>query len=183
MGSVCFHRSRCTFVVDCLIAVYIFKKALLLIHVIYLRFSSSSPFPVPETSMLPVFSDNVLPSMLVHLGIIDLSTSDPKLGLVGIFPEFSDALLGPAPAKEKKEVPKAGPVLTTDQAYILRAAAVEACEEIVKAARLLQVTDESLLWMNTISLPELDAWLWAGAKDRDDYRRLERFVTIDTEFF
>lgn len=168
-----------------LIAVYIFKKALLLLHVIHLRFSSSSTFPVAETSTIPVFSDNVLPSMLIHLGIIDLSTSNPALGLTGIFPGCIDALLGPAPPKDTqpKEVPKEGPVLTTYQAYILRAAAVEACEEIVKASRSLQITDDALAWINSVTLPELDAWLWAGAKDRVDYRRLERFVTKDTEFF
>jgi hypothetical protein len=51
-----------------------------MIHLVNLRFSSSPhDFVVPDTSQLPVFSDNVLPSMLVHLGIIDLSSA--TLGL------------------------------------------------------------------------------------------------------
>lgn len=172
--------------------VYIFKKALLLIHVIYLRFASTAPFPIPETAELPVFSDNVLPSMLIHFGIIDLSTCDPVLGLDKVFTDAKDSdrldgLLGrPLERKEDngaKEMPREGPILALSQAYIVRAAAIEACETIISVGRSLVVTDEGLNWINGIRLPELDGWLWAAAKDRDDYRRLERVVLRDTEYF
>jgi hypothetical protein len=174
-------------------AVYIFKKALLLLHVINLRFSPTSPFPIPQTSELPVFADNVLPSMLIYLGIIDLSSSDPAYGLNKMFADAKDgnrfaALLGPPPQpelghKETKEIPKEGPVVSLNQAYILRAAAIEACEKIIQVARTMRVNDEGHNWIHGLSLPELDAWIWAGAKDRADYRRLQRFVLRDTEFF
>ena len=156
-----------------------------MIHLVNLRFSSSPhDFVVPDTSQLPVFSDNVIPSILVHLGIIDLSSA--TLGLDKLFLDVDvDALLQPAASAEEttKSVPKGGPVVTSEQAYALRAAAIYACEVIVSAARSLAIADQNLLWINSVTLPELDGWLWAGAKDRVDYRRLGRFSLTNTEFF
>ncbi|GAW10662.1 hypothetical protein LENED_012954 [Lentinula edodes] len=42
-------------------SVYLFKKALFLVHAITIRFGSLSPppFPVPNTSQVPVFADNM----------------------------------------------------------------------------------------------------------------------------
>lgn len=204
--------------------VYCFKKAMLTLHSIALRFGSSSSsnststspegitstntIPIPRTNNLPIFSDNVIPSLLVHLGVIDLSTSTPSLGLTTLFPnannpETLQALLGSAPLsspsqedkKKPKAVPEAGPTLTTEQAFILRAAAIDACELIVQTAKNL--TDEELSalspasvesstdlkWLKEITLPEVDAWIWAVAKDRTDYRRLPRFALLNTTFF
>lgn len=184
-------------------AVYCFKKALFLIHGITLRFGSSSPppFPLPDTTTVPVFTDNVLPSLLIHLGVLDLSGAKDA-ALRSVFPDAADDTdanmlltvaknvpgIGTAVAqgtKPKKVPPKEGPVLTSDQAYILRAAAVDACGKIVEYAHQL---DEPSLpdgqkWIKDITLPELDVWLWAVAKDRPDYRELERFVLRDTVFF
>jgi len=158
-----------------------------MIHLVNLRFSSSPhDFVVPDTSRLPVFSDNVIPSMLVHLGIIDLSSA--TLGLDKLFLNIdADALLQPDASAEKtaksQGVPEGGPVLTSEQSYALRAAAVYACEVVVSTAQSLAVADQNLLWVNSITLPELDGWLWSGAKDRVDYRRLGRFSLTNTEFF
>ena len=182
-----------------MIAVYCFKKALLTLHAITLRFGSSPnpSIPVPRTSTLPIFSDNVIPSLLIHLGVIDLSTSTASLGLRDLFPGSSTehalttllASASHAPKTQPTSVPKEGPVLTAEQAYILRAAAIDACELIVSTARLLDAKDlqgpsgEDLRWLTEITLPELDAWIWAVAKDRADYRKLERFVLRNTTYF
>ncbi|PPQ65000.1 hypothetical protein CVT26_015708 [Gymnopilus dilepis] len=175
--------------------IYCFKKALFLIHAIDIRFGSlpSPPFPVPSTVNIPVFSDNVLPSLLVHLGVIDLSSSDE---LSSLFPasasaETLQALLASAPSSKgtgdkSKSTPQGGPVVTTNQSFILRAAAIDACELIVEAARSLDVEtlgDEKYAWVRDVSLPTLDMWLWAVAKDRADYRALPRFVDQNTVFF
>ncbi|KAH7915229.1 hypothetical protein BJ138DRAFT_1077926 [Hygrophoropsis aurantiaca] len=177
-------------------AVYCFKKALFLIHAVTIRFgaSASPPFPIPDTSQAPVFTDNVLPSLLVHLGVLDLSEasytlstvfpdagSEEKLSTLLAAPPSSDT---PAP-NTKKAPPKGGPILTSDQAYILRAAAVDACELIVKFAREVDIStlDDDVKWIKDITLPDLDIWLWAVAKDRPDYRKLERFVLQHTVFF
>jgi hypothetical protein len=161
--------------------------------------------------------------MLVHLGVIDLSTTPESLGIRGLFAGTEDAdrdklrsLLAAAPerpagAPKEKVVPTEGPALTVDQSYVLRAAAIDACELIVGAARSLTTSfvteavdtsaggsvipskvapddgDQSLKndldWIKAMTLPDLDMWLWAVAKDRPDYRRLERFVVKDTAYF
>ncbi|KAG6866612.1 hypothetical protein C0991_000722 [Blastosporella zonata] len=150
---------------------------------------SPPPFPVPNTSCSPIFTDNVVPSMLVHLGVIDLSNSP---GLSSLFPgagsvESLKPLLAvySGPESVPKVVPQEGPNLTVEQAYTLRAAAIDACELMAEAARSISTLpdDGSLDWVKELSLPDLDMWLWAVAKDRPDYRQLERFVLKDTIFF
>ena len=175
-------------------AIYCFKKALFLIHAINIRFGSLSPPPflIPDTSHLPISSDDVLPSLLVHLGVIDLSSSPLFPNSVSRSEESVEALLQlPLPSSNsehgKKQSYEAGPVVTTDQSYTLRASAIDACELIVEAARTLDVDSfgdsEKLSWINEITLPELDMWIWAVAKDRPDYRALPRFAFKDTVYF
>ncbi|EIM82983.1 uncharacterized protein STEHIDRAFT_133766 [Stereum hirsutum FP-91666 SS1] len=179
--------------------VYCFKKALFLIHGVSIRFGSSSPssVPIPETSHLPVFTDNVLPSILVHLGVLDLTQATQSL--ISLFPgagseECLMSLLATAPSDppedatkmNEKPLPKEGPILTTEQSYILRAAAIDACELIVEYSRSMDTSELQQLrleWVKDITLPDLDMWLWAVAKDRKDYRELERFVLRNTLFF
>jgi hypothetical protein len=175
---LCFQCDHCT-------AIYVFKKALLMLHLVNLRFlSSPHDFVVPDTSQLPVFADNVVPSILVHLGIIDLTSA--ALGLDKLFPNIdAEPLLQPTASLEAttKGIPKEGPVVTSEQSYALRAAAIHACEVVVSTARSMAIADQNLLWVNSITLPQLDGWLWAGAKDRVDYRRLGRFSLVNTEYF
>jgi hypothetical protein len=172
---------------DAIAAVYCFKKALFLLHAISIRFGELKPppFPIPSTNNIPVFTDNVLPSMLVHLGIIELPEGS---SLTRHFPERNspdvlESLLqdnpesGSVALKETKDV-KDGAVLTSSEAYILRAAAIDACEIIVSIAQRLP---EDLY--QQLCLADLDMWLWAVAKDRPDYRALPRFVLRDTVFF
>lgn len=169
-----------------------FKKALFLLHAIKLRFGSTQPtkVPIPDTSTLPIFSDNVVPSLLTHLGVIDLS--DALQNLSSKFPvkaEALDTLLasvdtlrnsGNIIAALPKDPPKDGPVLTEEQAYVIRAAAIDACEQIVETARVLEGAPQ---WVQSLKLPELDMWIWAVAKDRSDYRQLGRFVLRATIMF
>lgn len=174
--------------------VFILKKALFLIHALVIRFGSrmSTPTSVLDSTNLPVFSDNVLPSMLVHLGVLDLSESS----LSNVFPAPSslEVLLERSPTEGQdvvaalpKSPPKDGPSLIEDQACRLRAAAVDACEIIVEVAHDLGSgrghDGQSLEWMKDIKLPDIDMWLWAVAKDRPDFRSLERFVVRDTVMF
>ena len=121
--------------------------------------------------------------------MLDLSTSTPSLGLAGLFPGAgSEALLGEAPAlgeEQPHSLPEEGPALTVDQAYLLRAAAIDACELIVQTAKEMDTSDatEDLSWLKGMTLPEIDAWIWAVAKDRPDYRKLERFALRNTAYF
>ncbi|KAF7362058.1 NAD+ kinase [Mycena venus] len=161
--------------------IFCFKKALFLIHAVSVRFGSAHPppFPVPSTSHLPVFADNVLPSLLVHLGVIDISGS-PNLSTLfphaGAPEQLAPLLATATPGTgDPKTLPKDGPVLSTNQAYTLRAAAIDACELITDVAH--ELNDPSLEWLRDIQLPTLDMWIWAVAKDRSDYRKLESTAT------
>ncbi|KAH9998497.1 hypothetical protein BJV74DRAFT_877173 [Russula compacta] len=184
--------------------IYCFKKALFLINAISIRFGAKDPpsFPVPHVSHLPVFADNVLPSILIHLGVIDLSTAASQ-ALISLFPTANASASGAAelaaaaePAQllaAPKEVPLAesparnaivdGPALTPAQSYVLRAAAIEACERIVERAHAMSAAGRGAPWLKDVTLPDLDHWLWAVAKDRADYRALPRFVLRNTPFF
>jgi hypothetical protein len=76
--------------------------------------------------------------------------------------------------------------VTTQQSYILRAAAIDACELIVEAARSLDsatLQERNLTWLSELTLPDLDMWIWSAAKDRPDYRALVRFADQETVFF
>jgi hypothetical protein len=189
-------------------AIYCFKKALFLINAIAIRFATTRetpPFPIPQTSHLPVFADNVLPSILIHLGVIDLSSAPSVLGTLfpaidggGAATAAADPALLLAAAPELPPPPQArstmpvrapvpavigGPVLTPAQSYVLRAAAIEACERIVTRAHAMCAARRGPPWLKDLTLPDLDVWLWAVAKDRPDYRALPRFVLRNTPFF
>ncbi|KAK7035236.1 hypothetical protein VNI00_012003 [Paramarasmius palmivorus] len=151
--------------------IYCFKKALFLVHALTVRFTSTS-FPgiiIPDTRNLPVFSDNVLPSLLIYLGVIDLQ-GNPELK--ELFKDSFDpsVLELETPLTEQTSVIDDGPHLSSAQSYILRAAAIHACERIVEVAKTLDVGEE-LKWINELTLPDLDMWLWSIAKDRKDYRK------------
>ncbi|QRV96560.1 hypothetical protein RhiJN_24578 [Ceratobasidium sp. AG-Ba] len=176
--------------------VYLFKKALFLVHAIALRFggAASQSIPIPPTDQLPVFSDNVLPSMLVHLGVLDLSQGPSSLRVA--FPDAGSAetletlLQEPTTENSSSEAGRPakgtpsldGPVLSAQDAYVLRASAVDACEIIVEAARQ-NAKDGDPSWRKDMTLPQLDGWLWAVAKDRKDYRHLPRFAERGTAFY
>lgn len=115
--------------------------------------------------------------------MIDISASPLGPLFPHATPEKLAALLATAApgTDDAKTLPKDGPVLTTNQSYILRAAAIDACELIVEVAHTLHAP--GLDWLNDMQLPALDMWIWAVAKDRRDYRQLERFVARDTVFF
>jgi len=111
------------------------------------------------------------------------------------FPEATSAakleeLLAPAPQiaagpEHVQNIPREGARVTADQSYILRAAAIDACELIIDTAQTLGATllDRNPMWLSKLTLPDLDMWLWSAAKDRADYRALERFVDQNTIFF
>lgn len=188
-----FHTMMLTFFF--ITAIYCFKKALFLVHAVRIRFGSISPppFPIPSTKESPIFADNVIPSLLVHLGVIDISQA-PGLNVFFVDAGSEESLrrlLGSPPPimAPENNVPKEGPLLSNDQAFKLRAAAIDACQMIIEAARSYEApprdadVHETLDWIREMTLPDLDLWIWSVAKDRADYRALERFAQRDTTFY
>ena len=173
---------------------YIFKKALFLLHAVHLRFGTllggDAGVSIPDTSGLPVFADNVLPSILVHLGIINLATGRREHLTKTFLAQSStaEALLSPESEIQGQQGPTSdlieGPTLFAQDAYIIRAAAVTACETILRLARDITVAegqygDE----VRNMSETQLDGWLWSISKKNAVFRALPRFVQTSTPFF
>jgi hypothetical protein len=131
--------------------------------------------------------------------VLDISEAP---GLSAAFPDADsgknlEALLKAAPEERAKSeippkilgkiAPKEGPILSNDLAFKLRASAIDACELIIEQARSFDgpgvKEHEDLTWIRNITLPDLDMWIWSVAKDRSDYRALERFAHKDTVFY
>ena len=102
-------------------AVYIFRKALLLCAELYNRFqqlpkngghsvSEPAPFNFPDVSSLPIFADDVAPSLLTRSSVIEVS---------------GGALL--------RKI-QTGEAVSQREAAVMRATAVVACEEISRQA-------------------------------------------------
>lgn len=163
-----------------------FKKAFFLVHSVCLRFTSSDSNPFPTlpsntTTFLPTFADNVIPSLCLLLNLVELPSTSSILSKFPAIPAAaSNPLLKPfSPSESNDETPpKGGPELTTEEATILRASTVyglKACVEYVQAGGMDDV--EGCGWMKDgLSETGLDGFVWAGGKDRKDWRRLERFV-------
>ena len=167
-------------------AVYLFKKALILIHTVSQRFSpagAASPFPCPDTtSLVPIFADNVVPSLLVACSVLTLPAGS---ALADAFPSIPAASENPLlKAKTDRQAPKSstgprgGPELTVPQAALLRSASVAACERLASYAQSGALDDAAsgADWLRKdVTASGIDGYLWAGGKAKPDWRRLERF--------
>jgi hypothetical protein len=167
--------------------IYIFKKALFLTLAITKRFEKqdSPPLPLPDVSNLPAMSDNVIPSMLVYFGIINLGECK-FLNLRSAFLEVERSVLLKRSVQGdqaiKPEDLKEGPLLGSQEAFVLRAAGVTACDRMASIAQGLG-KDAPHAWMPKVRPSQLDMWLWSVAKDRTDYRILPRFAERNTVFY
>lgn len=138
---------------------------------------------------MPALADPALSSLLVRLGIIDLSNSSLSQHFPGLDgPELVGSLLDAEPQGSLPTTKglEDGPTLTSDEAFILRAAAIDACEMIVTQARSISsVASEegsSLGWLRSITSQQLGAWLVRAVEERSDFRQLPMFVAKDTVF-
>ncbi|KAF7298277.1 NAD+ kinase [Mycena chlorophos] len=140
--------------------IFCFKKALLLIAVLVARNFVSVPSAGPP---LPILADSVVPSLLVHLGVIDLSASH-RLASVPLPVASADRLVATPVASASPVMASAGPVVSREEAYILRAAAIHAVGRMVEIAGEQGVEAVDLM---------LNQWLWKMA-ETDGYE-LGRF--------
>jgi hypothetical protein len=130
-------------------------------------------------------SDNVIPSMLVYFGVIVLDNcSLPKLQKAFNIPSRDSMLKSPTSVGDTfdKNALRDGPQQSASEAFVLRVAAVDACEKMASIAQTITV-DAADSWINTLDPHGLDMWLWSVAKDRADYRMLPRFAELGTVFY
>ncbi|CAO0801885.1 unnamed protein product [Mucor circinelloides] len=92
--------------------VFLYKKAQIIVYHLWYTFKEQLPelFDFKDIDTLTVFSDNVIPTMLAHLGVIQV------------------------PQEWQQDIDN-NIDLSVERATTLRAAGVVACEDIVKAAR------------------------------------------------
>ncbi|KAJ9123039.1 hypothetical protein QFC22_001228 [Naganishia vaughanmartiniae] len=172
--------------------VYIFKKVFFLLFALHQRLPArarSNPnekIPqVPDSHVLPMFVDNVLPTMCVHLGFIDLSEcSVPALRAWGA---AATAATGQATSETdgaKKKI-REGPSLTAEEAYIVRAAALDAGRIAVERAHALAAASDGagLSWLADMTEADLDGYLWSVAKDDPELRKVPRMVELGTVMY
>jgi hypothetical protein len=128
------------YLVDGTQPVYLYKKAFFLLEAFARRLSSAG---APSTASLPMFVDNVLPTVLVHARVLDLSNASPALRKWGADPDAKG---------EEKNQP--GPQLRKEDAYAVRAAALDAGTQMVKRAKEL-ATEEGREWMAKMTEADL----------------------------
>lgn len=149
--------------------IYIFKKAFFLIFAIYQRLllrrsapdttvadGSTTPLPrMPEPTTLPMFVDNVLPTMCLHLGLIDATESTvPALKAWALADAaYKGAQMGAVEGKSVKE----GPRLTAEEAYVVRAAALDAGRVARERAAEVLCEREGLGWLRGMTEADFGA--------------------------
>lgn len=116
---------------------------------------------MPSADTIPMFIDNVLCTMLVHLEILDLSDcSVPALKAWHTSAqEFRDKVQGKS-ADELSAVPKHvdGPRLNAQEAYTVRASALDAGRVIFGRIQELK-TKEGLEWLSSVNEADVGEWL------------------------
>lgn len=146
--------------------VYIFKKVFFLIFGIYQRLSlrpeGSTAVPrLPDPAVLPMFVDNVLPTMCLYLGFIDATESTvPALReWARQSAEFKLMLQekGVEGVPKEKKVTE-GPRLTCEEAYVVRAAALDVGR--VAMERVAELSErQGLQWLKGMSEADLgESW-------------------------
>lgn len=156
---------------------------------ITLRGRSDLPFELPVAE-LPIFSDNVsefrnfvllliitqvIPSMLLHWGIIEIPESSShfdetaKRAFKHDEEEYK-AIIDGLEQEQQRDLGAVipGPSLSSSQAALLRSAAVEAVRRMATRSPHSEV--------------EFDAYVWSVSK-QDHYRRLVRFSEQNTVYY
>ncbi|KAG0032720.1 hypothetical protein BGZ81_010228 [Podila clonocystis] len=140
---------------------YVFKKALLLASSLERRFAATeSIFKFIDIQNSPIFADNVIPTMMVYLGILRL-------------PE------------NLQHTMREGEATSVEESYRLRAAAIDGCREIVEVAnkgRNGQKVGSVDFGAKGMNAADLDVYLWRVAKE-PQYRKVPRFACKETIFF
>ncbi|KAE8232538.1 hypothetical protein CF326_g2428 [Tilletia indica] len=167
--------------------VYLFKKAFFLLYALQARLAkTSTDLRVPNTASLPMFVDNVIPTMLVHYKIIQFGDKAPasliQWGNDAQSSKSSEDTSAAAPS-DGKAPPIEGPNLSKEEAYRVRAAALDAGAAIVARIKVLVEKEPELAWMAQVNEVDVDGYLWTVAKDDPALRKVPRLVERGTVMY
>lgn len=135
--------------------IFIFKKAQLFVYTLYKAFHKKYPlFDIKGIEKLTIFADNVIPTILIDLGILKVSSQILKA------------------IEEKENMSK------TNMDVKLRAVSIVACEKIVN-----KLKEQNITYMNNEILEtDIDTYIWNLGKE-EKYKGLTRIINKDTIFY
>lgn len=141
--------------------VHIHKRALLLLSWLRAAFlSSANAPPIPDPAVLPAFVDNVIPSLLVFWGILKLDNAKDN-----VFRRWAASGRRIVESEENgKSIVVRGPRLNQEQAYVIRAAALDACKAIKDQCQVLAAQREDCSSLKNIHEALIDGFIWTQAK-------------------
>eukprot|EP00833_Pecoramyces_ruminatium_P014853 jgi/Orpsp1_1/1188885/evm.model.d7180000067948.1 len=118
--------------------IFIFKKAQLFVYTLYKAFHKKYPlFDIKGIEKLTIFADNVIPTILIDLGILKVSSQILKA------------------IEEKENMSK------TNMDVKLRAVSIVACEKIVN-----KLKEQNITYMNNEILEtDIDTYIWNLGKE------------------
>lgn len=163
--------------------VHIHKRALLLLSWLHAAFLSRGDptmhdkLPLPSPAVLPAFVDNVIPSLLVYFGVLDLGEAKED-GLRRWSATLQQQKQEPAAQEANEQTVQPGPTLTKEEAYRVRAASVDACHVLAKRAHQLGPQHDRP-WLTNMTEALIDGFLWTQAK-RPDLTIVPRMVEKKT---
>ncbi|GAK66481.1 uncharacterized protein PAN0_013c4703 [Moesziomyces antarcticus] len=164
--------------------VYIFKRIFFLLHALYLRCGDKPEYGLPNTYTLPMFVDNVLPTLCVWLDLISTPDS-PSPGMETLVHWIATANCNADLNREKLDdltANQPGPGLTKDETYAVRAATLNVATHVVARAHALAQQDPALAWLAALNEVDLDGYLWSLAKDDPALRKVPRLVFPSIHF-
>ncbi len=164
--------------------VYIFKRIFFLLHALYLRFGDKPEYGLPNTYTLPMFVDNVLPTLCVWLDLISTPDS-PAPGIETLVHWIATANCNADLSRDKLDdltANQPGPVLSKDETYAVRAATLNVATHVVARAHALAQQDSDLAWLAGMNEVDLDGYLWSLAKDDPALRKVPRLVFPSIHF-
>ncbi|SNX87044.1 uncharacterized protein MEPE_05754 [Melanopsichium pennsylvanicum] len=187
--------------------VYLFKRIFFLLHSLYLRFGTNEDWKLPNTyKTLPMFVDNVLPTLCVWFNLINvpkIDTFSDKKRMIMMknlidwmqTQHCNSNLTRENLANLQNNI--SGPILTKDETYAIRASCLHVGQVMVERAKFLAeqsnfntitplqshhnhkdggVQQFNLEWLLDFNEVDLDGYLWALAKHDQDLRKIPRFV-------
>lgn len=141
---------------------HIHKRALLLLSWLRAAFhSAANAPPLPDPGVLPAFVDNVIPSLLVYWGVLNLDHAKDDT-----IRQWASSGRRKAEAEDdvKPESVLPGPTLTREQAYIVRASALDACRAITVRCHQLAAEGKAPSSFQNMHEALVDGFIWTQAK-------------------
>ncbi|EST08833.1 Protein of unknown function DUF2419 [Kalmanozyma brasiliensis GHG001] len=164
--------------------VYLFKRIFFLLHSLRLRFADHPEWGVQDTTeTLPMFVDNVLPTLCVWFHLLSVPHTAPE-GMETLFHWVRTQHVDGELTREKLEGMQknvAGPKLSADETYAIRAATLNVGRVVVERAKEL-AKEEGREWLEGLNEVDLDGYLWAVAKDDELLRKVPRLVFASIHF-